>query len=699
MVAKKNILVLVESPAKARTLSRFLGSGYTLKATQGHLRDLPKSKLGVDVENDFSPQYVTPRKKSKILTDLKKSAKSADMLYLATDPDREGEAIAWHISEIPVFKSLPHRRVVFHEITEEAISKAFKSPRQINIDLVNAQQARRILDRLVGYNLSPLLWRKVRRGLSAGRVQSVAVRIIVDREREVEKFKADEYWILEAELQKKDGDSSPNFRAQLVGLVGKGKLGIKNAEEAAMVENQLNEAAFSVLKVKEKKTSRRPSPPFITSTLQQESWRRLRMSAKKTMVIAQQLYEGLPVGTEGTVGLITYMRTDSTRVSRKAITDAREFIESKYGKEYLPTHAHTYGQKVKGAQEAHEAIRPTGIMRLSAVLKKYLSAEQFKVYQLIWEKMIASQMALATFSNTTIDVEARHLSSKAKYMLRETSILNIFPGFIALSREGKDTEGNKKAVLPQLHEKDELNLKEVTKEQRFTQPPPRFTEASLIKELEQWGIGRPSTYAPIISTIIDREYVARETGNLKPTELGIVVNDLLVANFPNVVDLEFTAAMESGLDKVAEEKADWVKLIRDFYTPFSKDLAESAEKIEKVELTPEEVDETCPNCNKNLIVKTGRFGKFLACPGYPECKFTKSYQIKTGVKCPECDGDIVKRKSKKNKTFYGCGNYPDCQFATHMEPFPEPCPKCGSLMVKYRGKTKKCTKCDFKDNI
>ncbi|MFC1943666.1 type I DNA topoisomerase [Chloroflexota bacterium] len=700
---KKNLknLVIVESPAKARTLSRILGGDYNLKASLGHVRDLPKSQLGVDIENGFMPKYVVPRAKSKIVRELKEAAKTASTVYLATDPDREGEAISWHLATVMQSNKTPYRRVVFHEITEEAIKHAFKHTRPIDMQLVNAQQTRRILDRLVGYKITPLLWRNVRSGLSAGRVQSVALRIIVDREREIEKFIPVEYWSIEAELTKKIPPAeTAAFRAMLISLLNGTKLAIHSQEEATEIRDELEQASFSVIKVKTKKVTRQPAPPFITSSLQQEAWRRLRFSAKQTMAIAQQLYEGLSIDKEGSVGLITYMRTDSTRVARSAIVEAREFISQKYGAEFVPPHARSFTRIVKGAQEAHEAIRPTRIGREPSLIKARLTANQFKLYELIWKRMVASQMAAALSDNTTIDIEARCPDSKDDYLLRTSSSVLRFPGFTTLYTEQKDeAEEEEPSPLPRLEKGDELRLLGLFPEQHFTQPPSRFTEASLIKMLEQWGIGRPSTYAPTLSTIQDREYVAKTNGSLQSTELGFVVSDLVSQYFPDIVDLKFTARMEDELDEIADEKRDWVGVVQDFYTPFEKSLNKASQLIEKVKLPDEVTDETCPECEKPIIVKTGRFGKFLACSGYPECKYTKSFQIKTGANCPQCGGELLQRVSKKKRTFYGCGNYPDCKFAINSKPLPLPCPKCGSLLTEYKGKQTKCTKCDYKGKL
>jgi DNA topoisomerase-1 len=695
-------LVIVESPAKARTLGRILGRDYSLKASMGHVRDLPRSQLGVDVENGFVPKYVVPRSKGRVVKELREAAKAASTIYLATDPDREGEAIAWHLTEVTRSDRKPYRRVVFHEITEGAIKRAFKTSRAIDMELVSAQQARRILDRLVGYKISPLLWRKVRRGLSAGRVQSVALRIIVEREREINQFVPEEYWTIEAELNKKEAPDTPSFRARFIGLADGTKLGVHNQEEASEICDVLKEAGYRVVKIKTKKVSRRPAPPFITSTLQQEAWRKLRFSAKQTMAIAQQLYEGLPIGDEGSVGLITYMRTDSTRVSRGALAETREFISTRYGAEYLPSHARSFTTVVKGAQEAHEAIRPTKIWREPSLVKQYLNAAQSRLYQLIWRRMVASQMQAALFENTTVDIEARHPAASTKYLFRTQSSVNNFPGFMVLYTAGKDedeAEDRKGSLLPRLEKDDLLELLGLFPEQRFTQPLPRFTEATLIKTLEQWGIGRPSTYAPILSTIQEREYVTKVKGCFEPTELGFVVTDLLVKHFPNIVNIEFTVQMEEELDEIVSRKREWVGVVQDFYTPFEKSLLSASELMERVKLPDEITEEACPQCGKPLVIKTGRYGKFLACSGYPECKFTKSHQVKTGVSCPECSRELVERVSRKKRIFYGCSNYPNCQFAINQRPLPQPCPNCGGLLTQYRGKWAKCAKCDYKGRL
>lgn len=696
MVVKKS-LVVVESPAKARTLSRFLGEKYDIRASLGHIRDLPKSKLGIDIEHDFTPQYSVPREKSKTVKELKEAARKAVAVYLATDPDREGEAISWHLEELTRTDKTPYRRVVFHEITKDAVDEAFKHPRGINMQLVNAQQARRVLDRLVGYQISPVLWKKVRRGLSAGRVQSVAVKIIVDREREVENFKPEEYWVIEAEMVKKPQDQNPAFRANFVGLVNGGKLDVHSKQESDKIIGELKYAEYSVLKTGTKRVTRQSSLPFTTSTMQQEAWRKLHFSASQTMAIAQQLYEGLPIGDEGNTGLITYMRTDSTHVAQQAVAETREYIAMKYGKEYLPERARTAGRSSKYAQEAHEAIRPTVIRREPEMIKKYLNNNQFKLYRLVWQRMVASQMAVAEFDNTTVDIKAMGAKS---YLFRSTSSVLKFPGFMTLYTESRDEaeeEEKKNPALGQLEKGDNLELIGLFPEQRFTQPPPRFTEATLVKILEQNGIGRPSTYAPIISTIQERDYVNKSGGVFKPTELGFIVNDLLLQTFPDIVNIKFTAKMENELDEVANEKRNWVEVIRNFYTTFEKTL-EKANKIEKVKMPEIPTGETCPNCGKAVVIKEGRFGKFKACTGYPECKYTESIKTPIDVKCPECGGDLLIRRNKKGKTFYGCTNYPNCTFATSLRPLPQKCPKCSGMLVRS-GKYAKCTKCDYRGKI
>ncbi len=691
-------LVIVESPAKAKTIGKILGNGYTVKASLGHIRDLPKSKLGIDVDDDFNPQYVVPREKKELVTELKKMAENAKNIYLATDPDREGEAISWHLTEAAKMDLKRIHRVTLHEITREAVTEAFKHPHHIDMHLVDAQQARRVLDRLVGYKISPLLWSKIRRGLSAGRVQSAALKMVVDREREIQKFVSTEYWSIEADLSKKQDKAV--FRAQLV-KEGTQKIEIPNQKESDSLCDILRTADYSVTGVSEKESLRQPAPPFITSTLQQEAYRKLGFSAKQTMAIAQQLYEGLPIGEEGTVGLITYMRTDSTHVAPQAISEAREFIGEKYGAPYVPEHPRLFTRKVKGAQEAHEAIRPTRIHREPALIKSVLALNQFKLYDLIWKRMVASQMAAAVFQVTTVEIKAESPHHKKTYHFRAGTSVSKFPGFISLYIEGRDdsSEENGKSALPQLSKGEPLNLVNLIPEQHFTQPPPRYTEATLIKAMEEVGIGRPSTYAPILSTLQDREYVEKLQGRLHPKEIGFVVNDMLAEHFSNIIDLGFTAQMEEELDDIASGERQWVPVIKEFYEPFKITVEKAHLTAPRIEMKPETTGENCEKCGKPLVVRVGRFGKFIACSGYPECKFTKRHVKTTGAKCPECGKDILERISKKKKVFYGCSGYPQCTFISNRKPVPTPCPNCGGL-VTLSGKNKvKCTKCEYKADL
>ncbi len=627
-MAKKN-LVIVESPAKARTLGKIMGSQYTIKASMGHVRDLPQKTLGVSLTEGVVPRYVVPQGKKTVVKEIRDAAAKAAAVYLATDPDREGEAISWHLVEAAKLEGIPTHRVEFHEITEEAIKDAFKHPRHINMNLVNAQQARRVLDRLVGYKISPLLWKKVRSGLSAGRVQSVALRIIVEREDEIRKFVAQEYWTIEAELSKAAHEKKPfSFTAKLAAVKGeKAKLEITKGDEAHPLAEQLKKAAYSVSQVKKKRVSRQPSPPFITSTLQQEAWRKLHFTAQRTMAVAQQLYEGLPIGAEGEVGLITYMRTDSTKVADSALAETRSFIAAKYGKEYMPPHPRFFAKKAKGAQEAHEAIRPTRIDREPDSIKAHLTADQFKLYRLVWERMMASQMAVAQFDTTSVDIEAAAPAAKNTYIFRAAGSVPHFLGFLVLYSEGKDeANGNgeeAKSRLPALTEGEKLDLLNITPEQHFTEPPPRYTEATLIKSLEEKGIGRPSTYAPIIGTIRQRGYVKTKEGRLHPLELGETVNKVLVAHFPSIVDTNFTAHMEEELDEIAQGKQAWEKTIMEFYTPFEVTLQKASVEMVKMKEPDQPTDEVCPACGMPMVIRMGRFGKFMACSGFPKCRTTK----------------------------------------------------------------------------
>jgi DNA topoisomerase-1 len=712
-------LVIVESPAKARTLNKILGRSYSVKASLGHVRDLPRASLGVDIDKGFTPKYVIPPTKKKIVGELKKEASKAGSIYLATDPDREGEAISWHLVQATKLDrdEIPVQRVVFHEITKDAVLGAFQNPRSIDMNLVNAQQARRILDRLVGYKLSPLLWRKVQRGLSAGRVQSVAVRMIVDREREIQNFIHQEYWIIEVELALPE-ERDASFKARLFALADGTKLDIDNKEEAERVTADLEKAEYAVKTVATKQIARQPAPPFTTSTLQQEAWQRLRFTAKRTMAIAQQLYEGLPLGKEGSVGLITYMRTDSTNVAASAISEARQFIGEKYGAKSLPTKPRSFAKKAKWVQEAHEAIRPTRIYRQPQQLKPFLDTSQLKLYELIWKRMVASQMSAALYDTTSVEIEASNPAASGVngsprnsrdfggekhsqgYLLKASSSVVKFPGFMVVYSESRDEDERVESPisLPKLRIGDNLIYLGTSPEQCFTQPPLRYTEATLIKALEQKGIGRPSTYAPILSTIQERDYVNKANGKFQPTELGITVNKILAEHFPKIIDPSFTARMEEQLDEIARGKYEWISALQQFYPPFQDTLDKAWINLEKVSLT-QTSEETCPNCGRPMVIKVGRFGKFLACSGYPDCKTTMPYAVKTGVSCPQCGGELVKKVSKKKKIFYGCSNYPNCKFAVNRRPIAQPCPDCGNLLVQYRGDWAKCVGCQHKVKV
>ena len=697
-------LVIVESPAKARTIERILGSNYVVKASKGHVRDLPKGSLGVNIENGFAPSYSVVKDKQAVVRELKKLGESASSIYLATDPDREGEAISWHLVKAAAWDkgSTPLHRVVFHEITREAVKEAFDHPRDVNIELVNAQQARRILDRLVGYQISPLLWRKVQRGLSAGRVQSVALRMVVERERAIESFVPREYWAIEADLQKTrrtKADKVGRFSAGLLNLKGqKGKLDIPDGPAGSRIEAELQGAAYKVAQVKQREVRQSPSPPFITSTLQQEAWRKLRFSAKRTMVVAQQLYEGLPMGDEGSMGLITYMRTDSTNVTPSALEEARDFIRRKFGGDYLPKQARFFKKKAKGAQEAHEAIRPTSLYREPQGLKPHLSPDQLKLYDLIWRRMLASQMAEARSDSTTVDTEAECKGPATVYIFRVIGTVLKFPGFRALYMEGKDDAEKEEGsgALPELSIGEDLDCLNLDLKQNFTEPPSRYTEASLIKALEENGIGRPSTYAPTVSTIVDRQYVLKERGKLKPTTLGCTVSDLLSQFFSDIMDTGFTARMEEELDEVASGERQWVPMLNDFYGPFQKALEVATESMPRVRVE-EATDEVCEKCGQPMVIKTGRFGRFMACSDYPTCKNTKPIVKKIGVACPKCGGDLLERRGKgRGRIFYGCSRYPDCDFIEGRRPVAEPCPECGGLMVASGRDGARCTTCAWK---
>ena len=684
-------LVIVESPAKAKTIGKYLGKDFEVKACMGHLRDLPKSTIGVDVEKDFEPVYKPIKGKEDIISDLKKSAKAADTVYLATDPDREGEAISWHLKQLLNLPDEKTKRVTFNEITKKVVQESIQEPREIDQNLVDAQQARRILDRLVGYELSPLLWKKIRRGLSAGRVQSVATRMVDDREREIEAFQPEEYWALDANLLGSDVKKVP-FAARYHGKNGK-KAELKSAEEVEAVVEETKNAPFTVKSVKRTDKQRSPSPPFTTSTMQQEASRKLSMTPRRTMAIAQQLYEGVDIEGEGTVGLITYMRTDSLRISEEALADAKTFILGRYGAAYYPAQTHRYKAKAN-AQDAHEAIRPSNVNWTPEMLKKDLTGEQYRLYRLIWSRYVACQMANAVYDSVAVEIEANSHSFRAN-----SSSLK-FSGYTAVYEEGKDDEKEEKeSPLPALHEGETLALKDFTKDQHFTQPPAHYTDATLIRAMEEQGIGRPSTYAPTVSTILDREYVIKEGKYLRITNLGRVVTELMKDKFADIADTKFTAHMEQRLDSVEEGTTPWKGVLRDFYGDFEEHLKQAEKDLEGVRIkVPDEIsEELCPECGRNLVVKSGRFGRFLACPGYPECSFTMPLVVEMPGRCPKCGGRIMKRtgtskKTNKQYTYYCCEhtNSKDeaekCDFMTWDVPVKDDCPVCGHTMFKKAGK-------------
>ncbi|KWX75575.1 type I DNA topoisomerase [Paenibacillus jilunlii] len=686
-------LVIVESPAKAKTIGKYLGSKYIVKASMGHIRDLPKSQIGVEVENDFSPKYITIRGKGSILKELKDARKKVKKVYLAADPDREGEAIAWHLAHALELDNSEECRVVFNEITKQAVKDAFKTPRKINMDLVNAQQARRILDRLVGYKISPLLWKKVKKGLSAGRVQSVAVKIIMDRENEISAFVPTEYWSITAKLGIRDALFEAKFH-KLNGV--KKELG--NENDVKEVLDAIKDAAFKVSEVKEKERQRHPSAPFTTSSLQQEAARKLGFRAAKTMSVAQQLYEGVELGKEGTVGLITYMRTDSTRLSATAQEEAKELILAKYGEKFVPEAPRQYSKKAAGAQDAHEAIRPTSALREPEMVKEYMSRDQFRLYKLIWERFVSSQMSSAVLDTLSVDITA------GTAVFRAVGSKVSFPGFMKVYVEGNDDgTTDEEKFLPPLKAGDDLSKQEIEPKQHFTQPPPRYTEARLVKTLEELGIGRPSTYAPTLETIQKRGYVAIEEKKFMPTELGELIIEQMEQFFPEILDVEFTAHMEGDLDHVEDGEEDWVKVLAEFYTSFEKRLVFAEEEMKEIEIEDEVSDEMCEKCGKPMVYKLGRFGKFLACSGFPDCRNTKPIVKDIGVSCPKChEGKVVERRSKKGRVFYGCDQYPGCDFVSWDRPSAKPCPVCGSWMIEKRSKqgTKlQCTSCDHTEAV
>ena len=745
-------LVIVESPAKARTVQRYLGDKFVAKASMGHVRDLPKKEMGVEIDDgSFAPTYKTAKGKAKIIAEISKEAKQADIVYLATDPDREGEAISWHLMEAAKIPDNKAKRVVFHEITEAAITEAFDHPRDLDMSLINAQQARRVLDRIVGYKLSPLLWSKVRRGLSAGRVQSVALRLVVDREVEVDAFKPEEFWRIDVTLSKRP-QSPPDtvFKARLHAVGGvKGRIRIPDQTASAEMVSDIRGATYTVTNVSTRENRNRPTPPFITSTLQQEAARKLRFSARQTMAVAQQLYEGMSIGDEGSVGLVTYMRTDSTNVAAQAVEETLELVKRRYGPEYVPDKPRTYSKRVKGAQEAHEAIRPTSVSREPEAIRRHLNNDQARLYDLIWKRMVASQMADSVSDLTNVRIGISDTPSGKDYELRASGTILKFAGFRAVYLEGRDDtdddeEARNRSSVPELEQGESLACLEVEPEQRFTQPPPRYSDATLIKALEDQGIGRPSTYAAIISTLEYRDYVVRESRRFVPTNLGKAVTGLLVANFEKIMDVGFTADMESQLDDIADGDGQWVPVISKFYTPFEKALDRAVKEAERVprEALEEPTDELCPECGMLLVIKAGRFGRFIACKGFPECTHTQPADspeeravkdmvdtnvdelcdqcekpmhvkdsqsgrflsctgypeckgvrpLRVGINCEKCDSDMIERKQKRRngRTFYGCVGYPECKHT--LNPLPQPCPHCGNLLVAV-GKTRRNARC------
>lgn len=695
-------LVIVESPAKARSVGNFLGRGYTVKASKGHVRDLLVSRLSVDVRNNFEPEYRVMNDKRDIVKELAEDAARATSVYLATDPDREGEAIAWHLIAAATMNRVPIQRVVFHEITEPAIKEAFAHPRDIDLDLVNAQQARRIMDRLVGYQISELLWEKVRNRLSAGRVQSVALRLIVDREREIEAFVPREYWTLDARLAKHAARPATRpFLARLISI-NEQEVNFGSYREVAPHLDTLRSADYVVKDVKRGERVRKPSPPFTTSTLQQEASRRLGFNARRTMSVAQQLYEGIDMGPGGSVGLITYMRTDSLSVSPQAQQEAAAYITDRFGKDYTPSTPPIYKTSARGAQEAHEAIRPTSIVRSPDSVKVLLNAEQYKLYTLIWQRFIASQMENAVYNTLRVDITAGAAGDRP-YLFRVTGSTIKFKGFLALYEDARDEDAavdeEEGRIIPDLKAGEKLDLIDLLHEQHFTQPPPRYTEASLVRTLEEYGIGRPSTFAPTVAVIQDREYVTKHDKRLIPTDTGKTVNDLLVKWFPDIMDYRFTARMEDQLDSIAGGEREWRPMLAEFYHPFEHDLQVARERIEPIK-EEQPVGRDCPTCGKALVIRYGRFGKFIGCSDYPNCRYTEPFLEKLGVSCPTCGqkhgGEIIVRRSKKGRIFYGCSRYPECDFTSWKRPLNHPCPNCGGTLVEQSKTTAVCMNCGEK---
>ena len=685
MAAAKKILVIVESPSKAKTIGKFLGSRYKVVASVGHVRDLPKSKLGVDIENDFEPQYISIRGKGDLIKELKKEAKNASKIYLATDPDREGEAISWHLAYLLGIDIKSKCRIVFNEITSKTVKEAVKNPREIDLSLVDAQQARRVLDRLVGYQISPLLWRKVRRGLSAGRVQSAALKIICDRENLINNFVPEEYWTVTADFKK-----GRLFSARLAECDGS-KISIANKDEADEVLAQLNKGEYQVTRVEEKERSRKPAAPYTTSSMQQDAANKINFTAKKTMMVAQQLYEGVDIKGRGTVGLVSYIRTDSVRISDEARAAAKDYIINNLGEAYYADNV--YSNRKKDVQDAHEAIRPSYVDLTPDDIKESLTKDQYKLYRLIWIRFVASQMAAARFMAMGVDI------SNGRYKFKANGNKMIFDGFMKVNVPGKEADVNKQ--LPGLEKGEVLTPVRILPEQNFTQPPARFTEASLVKDLEEKEIGRPSTYAPIVATLSERRYVKKEKKSLVPTDLGFIVTELIEQYFKDIVDADFTAHMEQRLDDVEVDKLPWKEVIREFYDGFGKELEIAEKEMERIEIEDEPTGEKCELCGRDMVKKYGRFGVFAACQGYPECKNTKPIVQSIGVKCPSCGKDIIMKKSKRGRVFYGCSGYPECQQSYWNKPVDRKCPKCGSLITEKAGKGKKyeCSnsECDYKE--
>ncbi|MGX0480198.1 DNA topoisomerase I [Staphylococcus pasteuri] len=683
-------LVIVESPAKAKTIEKYLGKRYKVIASMGHVRDLPRSQMGVDTEDNYEPKYITIRGKGPVVKELKKHAKKAKKVFLASDPDREGEAIAWHLSKILELEDSKENRVVFNEITKDAVKDSFKHPRGIEMDLVDAQQARRILDRLVGYNISPVLWKKVKKGLSAGRVQSVALKLVIDRENEIRNFKPEEYWTIEGEFRYKKS----KFTAKFLHYKNK-PYKLNKKDDVEKITAALDGDEFEITNVNKKEKTRNPANPFTTSTLQQEAARKLNFKARKTMMVAQQLYEGIDLKKQGTVGLITYMRTDSTRISDQAKSEAKNYIIDKYGNEYVSKRKATGKQ---GDQDAHEAIRPSSTLRTPDDMKPFLTRDQHRLYKLIWERFVASQMAPAILDTIALDVTQNDIKFRANGQTIK------FKGFMTLYVETKDDQDSEKEnKLPKLEQGDKVTATQIEPAQHFTQPPPRFTEARLVKTLEELKIGRPSTYAPTIDTIQKRNYVKLDSKRFMPTELGQIVYEQVKEYFPEIIDVEFTVNMETLLDKIAEGDTNWRKVVGDFYNSFKQDVERAEEEMEKIEIKDEPAGEDCEVCGSPMVIKMGRYGKFMACSNFPDCRNTKAIVKTIGVKCPTCkDGDVVERKSKKNRIFYGCSNYPECEFISWDKPIGRDCPKCNHYLVeKKKGRSSQvtCSNCDYKEEV